>query len=262
MQNIPDVWIREARNEPSNLPYVVEAIAKALQLDTPTLSATLTKNTKTFFNLQDKEDFPIDTQIILDKAQLEEKEETKNEEEKEEEEEEEEEEKEETDNKDTHPEVKAVSSEEDSDEIKYTCKKCRKVLCSSKQILSHGTNSGDLFVSKLSKKSKARTVEVGVCQMLFLKEQNKWDTISRGAMDDEEEESAQLPTVNTTLSTLQEGKLFCPQCMTKLGRFSLLSSIPCSCGTCVSAPCCFLLYIVHLWDRYDTQEVLGCGNTE
>ncbi|GLC67726.1 hypothetical protein PLESTF_000599100 [Pleodorina starrii] len=52
-QNIPDVFVREGRNEPSNLPYVLEALAPALGLTAGELATATRRNTLTFFGIQE-----------------------------------------------------------------------------------------------------------------------------------------------------------------------------------------------------------------
>jgi hypothetical protein len=67
--------------------------------------------------------------------------------------------------------------------------------------------------------------------------------------DDEEEELGQ--------SSVNEGKLFCPGCNTKIGRWSALAPLECSCGSTVNPPCCILPYQSQqpLPCRYDTKEI-------
>ncbi|GIL98989.1 hypothetical protein Vretimale_4288 [Volvox reticuliferus] len=52
-QNIPDVFMREGRNEPSNLPYVLEALAPVLGLPAVELAASTRRNTLAFFGIQE-----------------------------------------------------------------------------------------------------------------------------------------------------------------------------------------------------------------
>ncbi|GLI68755.1 hypothetical protein VaNZ11_013208 [Volvox africanus] len=52
-QNIPDVFMREGRNEPSNLPYVLGALAPALGLSAAELAASTRRNTLLFFGIQE-----------------------------------------------------------------------------------------------------------------------------------------------------------------------------------------------------------------
>ncbi|GIL43496.1 hypothetical protein Vafri_930 [Volvox africanus] len=52
-QNIPDVFMREGRNEPSNLPYALGALAPALGLSAAELAASTRRNTLSFFGIQE-----------------------------------------------------------------------------------------------------------------------------------------------------------------------------------------------------------------
>ena len=49
--NILDVHQRSQRNEPSNLPFVYQVVAKALRMPTPTLVDHIDRNTRSFFQL-------------------------------------------------------------------------------------------------------------------------------------------------------------------------------------------------------------------
>ena len=105
-----------------------------------------------------------------------------------------------------------------NDEIKYACKKCRKQLFTNKQILQH--QATDEFATKSSRRrGKLRSVEVGVCQVLFIKEkETDWNNIKRGGMDDsdndddddENDDNDDINNNNEDTSNLTEGRLFCP----------------------------------------------------
>ncbi|KAH3763698.1 hydrolase TatD [Pelomyxa schiedti] len=55
-QTIPDTFIRDAANEPSNAPYIVKAMAAALNLPEPTVYQTLYDNALKFYHLGDTPD--------------------------------------------------------------------------------------------------------------------------------------------------------------------------------------------------------------
>ena len=50
--NIDDVHVRSQRNEPANLPFLYEVVAKALRIPATLLVDHIDRNTRTFFNLQ------------------------------------------------------------------------------------------------------------------------------------------------------------------------------------------------------------------
>ncbi len=55
-QNLDDAYLREQKNEPSNLPFVFQHMAKTLEIDQKILAENLRKNSKKFFNLKDLEE--------------------------------------------------------------------------------------------------------------------------------------------------------------------------------------------------------------
>jgi hypothetical protein len=59
-----------------------------------------------------------------------------------------------------------ASEPEKKDELKYACKKCRRVLFTSTQIISHQNEDSSTKTSR--RRGKLRSIEVGVCQMLFV----------------------------------------------------------------------------------------------
>jgi hypothetical protein len=90
-----------------------------------------------------------------------------------EDEEEEEEQKSNTKPNSVEPEIQApvvqqepASEPEKKDELKYACKKCRRVLFTSTQIISHQNEDSSTKTSR--RRGKLRAIEVGVCQMLFV----------------------------------------------------------------------------------------------
>eukprot|EP01122_Echinamoeba_exundans_P014672 TRINITY_DN668_c0_g3_i1.p1 TRINITY_DN668_c0_g3~~TRINITY_DN668_c0_g3_i1.p1 ORF type:complete len:625 (-),score=190.73 TRINITY_DN668_c0_g3_i1:16-1890(-) len=57
-QNIDDPYIRDQKNEPSNMPWVVKEIAAALDVPVAEIGAAMRANGKTFFKLHDKGEGP------------------------------------------------------------------------------------------------------------------------------------------------------------------------------------------------------------
>jgi TatD DNase family protein len=60
-QNIDDPYIRDQKNEPSNMPWVVKEIAAALDVPVAEIGAAMRANGKTFFKLHDKGEGPVET---------------------------------------------------------------------------------------------------------------------------------------------------------------------------------------------------------
>jgi hypothetical protein len=63
-QNIDDPYIREMKNEPSNLPWVLKYFAEAWKVSVEELGETVRQNTKKFYRMRDKDDAPLEGEII------------------------------------------------------------------------------------------------------------------------------------------------------------------------------------------------------
>lgn len=59
-QNIEDPYVRQSRNEPSNLPYILQAVSDILQIPLDTLSTQLYENSNRFFGFSDDFETPAE----------------------------------------------------------------------------------------------------------------------------------------------------------------------------------------------------------
>jgi len=244
-QNIADAWVRERHNEPSNMPYILEIVAKCLGITTTELATTVRQNTKKFFNLMDKNEYEAFKASKLEvKKEKEEQADASDDEEKSDNEEEEEvdaleeetanssiQEKEVTKPKNTKTKEKESKIEEDEtpvveeEQVRYACKKCRKILFQADDIIPHSFDAPT--ISKKNRKKGQNIAERNseLCRMLFIKKQD-WFNLTQ---DDEESSDEDMEEYS-----FSEGKLKC-NCKFKLGKWSTIQPLECSCGQSVQA---------------------------
>ncbi|KYQ89994.1 TatD-related deoxyribonuclease [Tieghemostelium lacteum] len=222
-QNIPDKFIRDSRNEPSNLVYVIQAAAKALNMKESDLKAQLLSNVKEFYNLSptptvtaDNEDNEEENTTITTTDTNTTFKETKttklkpNKKVKEEDMESESED--EIDDESLQKMDKTILrlSEEDLKNLHYSCKKCRTKLFIAGDLVEHEEQSKVLdhnFVKQGGVGTNEQKKSVG-CKSLFLP-LREWMNIQEIYKDNQ--------------------KIECPKCQTKLGSFSH-GGEQCSCG--------------------------------
>jgi hypothetical protein len=62
-QNIDDPYVREMKNEPSNMPWALKYFAESLNVPLEELGETIRQNTKKFYRLRDKDEAPLEGEI-------------------------------------------------------------------------------------------------------------------------------------------------------------------------------------------------------
>eukprot|EP00698_Gefionella_okellyi_P025621 TRINITY_DN9447_c0_g1_i2.p1 TRINITY_DN9447_c0_g1~~TRINITY_DN9447_c0_g1_i2.p1 ORF type:complete len:403 (+),score=92.60 TRINITY_DN9447_c0_g1_i2:549-1757(+) len=215
-QTIPDAYVRTQRNEPSNLPYVIEAVCAALQLPNQAVCEMFHANAKRFFALRERQDVPeselqaaaeltsapvpaaaadsegaakaVDTAGSADDAGADAKETGDLE----------------STAATTASAVAATAGAAAAadTEMKYACKACRRELFVQSDILPHRG-------------------ERDVCKMLYIRAQQWMGTTVCSA---------------ATEGRAMENKLCCPQCEAKIGRYTTGLPMACACGTVQPAP--------------------------
>ena len=83
-QNIPDAFIRESKNEPSNMPFVVDSMASELGLSKTDMAKLLRSNTKAFYAIPEIEEVLLQKEKELSEKKAQEEAEEGQEEEEEE----------------------------------------------------------------------------------------------------------------------------------------------------------------------------------
>eukprot|EP01114_Cavostelium_apophysatum_P013428 TRINITY_DN3253_c0_g1_i2.p1 TRINITY_DN3253_c0_g1~~TRINITY_DN3253_c0_g1_i2.p1 ORF type:complete len:518 (+),score=180.58 TRINITY_DN3253_c0_g1_i2:654-2207(+) len=249
-QNIADDWIRERHNEPANLPFALDMFAKCLNMTDADLAAVLRKNTKTFYGLMSKDELAAwkaeraaaVTAAAADNSSTAEKKQSSDEESENSEEDSAEDSEiakgvESTSLKEKDTKTKDQPATKENIPVvpqsvaKYACHKCRRTLFTTAQVVPHSSN--DSFVSS-SKRSKTKrqnkgSAEADVCRMLYVKKLD-WMKLEGDEDDSNEEETSYT-----------EGKLSCPGCKLKLGRWSAVEADMCSCGQMVPPPLYMIL---------------------
>jgi len=103
--------------------------------------------------------------------------------------------------------------------VRYACKKCRRLLFDEDDVASHNESE---FANKVTKRDEG-SVETDLCQMIFTKHV-KWAKLSSESVAEEEvEQSEGVPLA-------ESGRLVCPGCSSKLGRWTIHQPVSCTCG--------------------------------
>jgi len=115
---------------------------------------------------------------------------------------------------------------EDDEEglIKYACKKCRHILFTEDDLLESPSNTEFLALQK--KTAKKTTIEDDVTQLLFIKDMewiHKEGTINSNTQQDEK--ITPVATNEQEVDT-SEGKVNCPECGIKIGRWMNVNASP------------------------------------
>ena len=234
--NIEDTFVREGKNEPSNLPYIVKALSEAYSLDEKEVAEIVRANSYRFFGLH--------SQVVVEEALLlttvrkagqeEENAKAKNQPEL-------------VESGDVKTGMKVETNQDEGVKasvaekkqqvleeaplmsrkavnsylkegggsearVTYSCRGCRSILFTDADILPHqgGGMRADFVSGKVGKRGK----EDGRCSLYFVRMDLPW-------MADLKEE---------------EGRLDCPSCQAKIGRYENAEPLACSCGVEISPP--------------------------
>eukprot|EP01113_Clastostelium_recurvatum_P044918 TRINITY_DN7636_c0_g1_i1.p1 TRINITY_DN7636_c0_g1~~TRINITY_DN7636_c0_g1_i1.p1 ORF type:complete len:582 (-),score=181.09 TRINITY_DN7636_c0_g1_i1:50-1795(-) len=248
--NIPDPFVREAKNEPSNLPFVLDVIAKAWGCSTKDAAAQIRKNSKEFYALKDVGDEGVEESVdptaatsssTSSSTPLSASSTPK------------------VTSQPTPSDGAASTSESSESEeeeekgpsaIQYACKMCRTKLFTSEDIITHSAAVEGRVEYGMGRKGKGdkENVEEG-CTMHFVSCMPWMNDVPPGCKADHPQPpppakatpSSKKPISDATTSEDNkgeaelEGKVQCPKCDQKLGKWSLVG-IQCSCGVVVAPP--------------------------
>lgn len=236
-QNIEDTFVREGRNEPSNLPFIIKALAEAYSLEVTQAAEIVRANSHRFFGIHGLQEellsqpaapSPPDAVKGRVEGKAEQMEEAGSDREVRDDPNDESikasvaEKKQQVLNEAPVMAKKAIQSylNQDPDvesRVSYACRGCRSVLFTDADVLSHqdeGATRAD-FVSSGKTKGGRKGKEDGRCSLYFVRSDLKW-------MSKEEEG--------------EDGRLDCPCCKAKIGRYDNVLPLACSCGIEVAPP--------------------------
>ena len=223
-QNIEDPWIRERRNEPANLPYVLARLAAVLEKSEADVATILHANTLRFFGIPERSAAPVQDkdagkEVAKDAGKEAEK-----------------------------PAAAAAAPQEPpkprvpvaiplnrlpverpvrkapqaSGEatVQYACKKCRHVLFKAGDVVPHHRLVGGAATSGSD------------CQTIFAEWAAAADAQAGGEDDDNEDDD----DIDGEEALGEASKIACPKCGARIGRSSRVGAIACSCGARKEAP--------------------------
>ncbi|GAX77518.1 hypothetical protein CEUSTIGMA_g4962.t1 [Chlamydomonas eustigma] len=152
------------------------------------------------------------------------------------------------------PTVRSFLSEHalegDQPRVTYACRSCGSVLFSELDVRPH--EEGFLSLSKADFKraskgkagrdkgrQKGGTEDDQLCSLHFIARKLPWMQLTKSTSSEPNVSSTPSKHVEESAveeGLLQEGRLDCPCCCAKLGKYSLMGALACSCGAEVTAP--------------------------